>query len=321
MNTIQKYFKKLSNRKASNIKVVALCVLAATTFWILNALNKDNYTTVVEQPIEFYYDHSEFMAVEELPKIIHIEVNGNGWDLLRKYFKVNVLPFPIELTNPSAQDFLLPSSFQRALAEQTSPTKLTDILEDSLKIKIDRIVVETLKVSLDTSLNPLATHIRFASEVRIAPDCVVVKGPTSIIEKLGGTVYLDLGEKELKEDFSKPILLSLPEEYRNFLSLAEKEVQVAFEVVEFLSGRRALRIKSINFPSNVSLGRGDSTLVMQYLVDERETEKLRDLRLEAILNYSNRNKEDSTIAVRLSRTPDYLDSVKFVPDQFKLVYE
>lgn len=321
MNTFKKYLKKLRKQKASNIKVVVLCVIAATTFWVLNALNKDNYTTVVDQPIEFYYDREEFMAVEELPSKIQIEVNGNGWDLLRKHFKVNVVPFPIELTDPSAQDYLLPASFQRALAEQTAPTQLTAILDDTLKIRIDRIVDERLKVLLDTASNPLAENFRLASEVNIQPDCVTVTGPTSIIEQLGGHFYVDIGERELRENFSGRVPLVLQEEHEEFLTLAENEVDVSFEVVEFLTGQRVVNIRKLNFPSSVSLATRDSIVVMQYLLDERQTQAFADLELEAVVNYNTRNREDSTVTVTLRRVPDYLDSVRFIPDVFKLEYE
>jgi hypothetical protein len=321
LNTFQKYLKKLGKQKASNIKVVVLCVVAATTFWILNALNKDNYTTVVDQPIEFYYNREEFMAVEPLPTKIQIEVNGNGWDLLRKQFNVNVVPFPIELTDPSAQDYLLPASFQRALAEQTVPTQLTAILEDTLRIRIDKVVEERLKVMLDTAVNPLAENIRFASDVKIQPDCVTMTGPTSIIAKLGGMLLVDIDQKGLNENFSKTIPLSLPEEHETFLTLAEKEVAVSFEVVEFLAGQRVVTLRQLNFPSSVSLAGRDSIVVMQYLLDERQTAAFSDVDLEAVVNYNTRNREDSTVTVTLRRAPDYLDSVRFVPATFKLEYE
>lgn len=301
--------------------MVVLCVVAATTFWILNALNKDNYTTVVDQPIEFYYNREEFMAVEPLPTKIQIEVNGNGWDLLRKHFKVNVVPFPIELTDPSAQDYLLPTSFQRALAEQTAPTQLTAILEDTLKIRIDRVVEEKLKVLLDSSANPLAENIRFASDVTIQPDCVTVTGPTSIIEKLGGILYIDIEEKALNENFSKTVPLSLPEEHEEFLTLTEEEVAVSFEVVEFLSGQRVVNLRQLNFPPSVSMAGRDSIVVMQYLLDERQTAAFSDLELEAVVNFNTRNREDSTVTVTLRRVPDYLDSIRFIPEIFKLEYE
>lgn len=60
-----------------------MCVVTATTFWLLNALNKDNYTTIVNQPISIDYDEDEYMAVKPLPQVIKIEINGNGWDLLK----------------------------------------------------------------------------------------------------------------------------------------------------------------------------------------------------------------------------------------------
>ena len=301
--------------------MVVLCVVAATTFWILNALNKDNYTTVVNQPIEFYYDRQEFMAVEELPTNIQIEVNGNGWDLLRKHFKVNVVPFPIELTDPSAQSYLLPASFQRALAEQTAPTQLTAILEDTLKIRIDRIVEERLKVLLDTGVNPLADNIRFASDINIQPDCVTVIGPTSIIEQLEGQLFVDIEERDLRDNFSGRIPLVLPEELEEFLTLTEQEVDVSFEVVEFLAGQRVVKIRKLNFPSSVSLASRDSIVVMQYLLDQRQTQAFSELELEAVVNYNTRSREDSTVTVTLRRVPDYLDSVRFIPDLFKLEYE
>src|SRR5690606_24486661 len=232
------------------------------------------------------------MAVEELPTKIQIEVNGNGWDLLRKHFKVNVVPFPIELTDPSAQNYLLPASFQRALAEQTAPTQLTAILDDTLKIRIDRIVDERLKVLLDTNVNPLAENIRFASEVTIQPDCVTVTGPTSILEQLGGQFLVDIGERELRDRFSGRIPLVLSEEHEEFLTLAEQEVEVSFEVVEFLAGQRVVKIRELNFPASVSLASRDSIVVMQYLLDERQTQAFADLNLEAVVNYNTRNRED-----------------------------
>lgn len=321
LNTFRKYFKKITKQKASNIKVVVLCVLAATTFWVLNALNKDNYNTVVDQPIEFYYDRDAYMAVEELPTKIRIEINGNGWDLLRKYFKFNVVPFPIELSDPSAQDFLLTSSFRRELAEQTAPTQLSAILEDTLKLSIDKIVEERILVELDTSRSPLAQQFRFASEIRLNPDSVTVVGPTSIIEKMEGKIKLNIGEEQLKSNFSKSIPLAVSEEYQDFITLKEKTVQVEFEVVEYLEGSQLLEINKINFPSTVTLPNEDSTVVMKYMVDERKVEDLGELELKAVLNYNKRNREDSTITVTLNQNPPFLDSVSFDPKQFKLVYE
>jgi len=321
LDTLRKYFKKIRKPNASNLKVVSLCVLAATTFWTLNALNKDDYTTIVEQPIEFYYDREQYMAVDELPTDLRIEINGNGWDLLRKYFNLNVIPFPIRLDDPSAQDYILTSSLQRALAEQTAPTQLAAILEDTIKLSIDRIEEGELQMMLDTAVNPLVQNFRFASPVEITPAEVTVTGPSSIIEKMEGQIFFTLDQESIDEDYSDSISLSIPQEYRHFLTLEDKNVQVEFEVVEFLEGEKTLFIRKLNFPSTVELVSSDTTVVMEYLVDEREVEALQGLKLEAILNYNERNVEDSTVNVRLNVTPAFIDSVVFIPETFELKYE
>ena len=47
--------KKLFSSEKSKWRVVALCILGATTFWFFNALNKQ-YATRINYPIEFLYD-------------------------------------------------------------------------------------------------------------------------------------------------------------------------------------------------------------------------------------------------------------------------
>jgi hypothetical protein len=50
-------------RKGSDIKVVVMCLLAATTFWFLNALNKD-YSTRITYPVRFEYDDSVYVPYQ-----------------------------------------------------------------------------------------------------------------------------------------------------------------------------------------------------------------------------------------------------------------
>src|SRR5690606_23841799 len=222
---------------------------------------------------------------------------------------------------PSAQGYILTSSLQRALAEQTAPTQLAAILEDTIKLSIDQIVEGELKAVLDTATTSLAENFRLASSVKIEPNEVTVKGPSSIIDKMEGQIFFRLGRENINGHYSDSIPLTIPEEYRRFLVLEDKNIFVEFEVGEFLEGEIKLPIRTVNFSSTVESASADTTVVMEYLVDEREVEALQGLKLEAILNYNNRNSEDSTIDVRLNVMPAYIDSITFIPETFKLKYE
>ncbi|MFC4872182.1 YbbR-like domain-containing protein [Negadavirga shengliensis] len=321
MGTLRKYFKKLKPERTSNIKVVVLCVITATTFWVLNALNKDDYTTVVNQPIRFSYDRQEYMAVEELPPHVKIEIHGNGWDLLRKYFQFNVTPFVIELEDPSRQSYLLTASFQRELAERIAPTQLLGVFEDTVHFKIDKIVSRKIDLQVDTTATTLASNHAFGSDIKIDPPAVSVRGPISVIQQLEGRILVELGEENITADFSKLLPIQLGRDQRKFLTLEEETVHVEFEVIAFLEIEKWLKVNKVYFPANVRTEEEDSVVRVTYLVDERRLEDLEKLDLRAVLNFNNRNRGDSTVAVSLNANPAFIKEVRFDPDKFKLVYE
>lgn len=303
------------------MKVVALCFLAAATFWFLNALNKDNYNTVVDYPIDIIFDQEEFMAVEKLPTKIKIEINGNGWDLLRKYFNINESPFLIEINNPSTKNYILTSEIRRSLAENISPTSLVSLVSDTIKFNIDKIVTRKIKIEADTSGNILAKNHRIIGKLDIDPVTVNIKGPTSVLQKLDGRLKVKLGEEKISKSFNKIIPLSVPEELEAFLKLEEESVQIKFDVVQFLEGNKRLKINKINFPENVSLVQESNNVMMYYLIDERKLEDLKQIEFEAVLNYANRNRQDSTINVIVNPRPSILEEIRLEPATFRLKYD
>lgn len=303
------------------MKVVALCFLAAATFWFLNALNKDNYNTVVDYPIEIIYDKEEFMAVQELPAKIKIEINGNGWDLLRKYFNFNDSPFLIEINNPATKNYILTSEIRRSLAENISPTTLVSMVSDTIKFKIDKIVTRKIKVEIDTTQNTLANNFRLANGFVIDPEIIDIKGPTSALEKLDGKIKVALSENKINSNFNKIIPITIPEELTDFLTIEEESVLVKFDVVQFLEGNKRLKISKTNFPENVSLLQEPNNIMMYYLIDERKVEELKSIDFEAVLNYANRNKQDSTIEVLVRPRPTILENIRVEPSVFRLKYD
>lgn len=321
MPEIKKSSKGISPKKLSDLKVVVLCIAAATTFWILNALNKDDYNTIVDFPIEIVYDEGEFMAVKKNPSSIQIEINGNGWDLLRKYFNINESPYQIDLENPASKDYILTSDLKRSLGDFLSPTQLISILEDSIHYNIDEIQTIQLKPELDSTSYSLAKNHKVLEDVKFTPSTISLTGPTSILNNFDGTFPVKLNQEKIDENFDKAIDLEIPKDLENKLSLTEDQINVQFEVVSFSEGNKRLKIKKVNFPRTVTLNNEEVNIMMYYLIDERRTADLKEIEFEAVLNYSQRNKEDSTITVKVEPMPSYLDQVRIEPSTIKLKYE
>lgn len=321
MPETKKSSKRISPKKLSNLKVVVLCIAAATTFWILNALNKDDYNTIVDFPVEIVYDQNQFVAVADLPKTVEIEISGNGWDLLRKYFNFNNDAYPIELRDPSSSGYILTADLKRPLGEFLSPTQLVSVLKDSLKFDIDKIITVKVKPALDSVSFSMGNNYRILDEISFSPETITLKGPSSILDSLTGRFPVLLSENRINKPIDKEITLSVPEELGNLVQIEEKTIRVKFDVIQFLDGNKRLKIKKLNFPKSVTLADEDVVIMISYLVDGRKSSELKDLEFEAVLDYYKRNKEDSTITVQVKPLPDYLEQVVAQPAIIKLKYE
>jgi hypothetical protein len=275
---------------------------------------------VVDYPIELSYDKEKYMAVEKEPAQIQIEIRGNGWDLLRKYFKLNTLPFLVSLENPAAKNFIRTTDLRRNLGEYLSPTTVISILDDSLKFKIDRIQTLKVPVIADSSSYSLAKNYRLLSSPQFNPAEISLTGPSSILEQLKGGIQIAIKEQKIKSDLSKEVVVKLPQEIEALVSSKEETVTVTFDVIAFLEGNKRLKIQKLNFPKSVSLSNEEVSIVMDYLIDERNVEDLKEMEFEAILNYSKRNKADSTITIEVRPMPKFLDQIRISPSIVKLRY-
>jgi YbbR domain-containing protein len=311
---------RISPKKLSNLKVVVLCIAAATTFWILNALNKDDYTTVVDFPIELVYDRERYVSVAEEPENIQIEISGNGWDLLRKYFNFNSQNFPVEVSNPASRDFILTSDLKHGLSDFLGPTQVVSILDDSIKYHINRIQTIKITPKLDSTSFSLYKNFKLLNSPEFDPPQLTFTGPSSLLDSLKKTFTVNLNENKINKDLSKEVKLNLPKEMASLVSIKEKTVTVKLDVVAFLEGNKRLKIKKLNFPRSVTLENENEPLMMDYLVDERSSDQLKELEFEGVVDYYKRNKEDSTITVEVKPLPSFLDQVRVTPPKLKLRY-
>lgn len=312
---------RISSKRLSNLKVVVLCIAAATTFWILNALNKDNYTTIVDYPILWEYNQEKYMAVEPLPESVPIQISGNGWDLLRKYFKLNEPPFIINLAEPSSKNFLLTSDLKRPLGDFITPTTLIGLLEDSIQYRIDQIESRKLNPILDTTSFNLEKNAVIEGEITFNPSQVTLIGPTSLLDTFEGKFLVSLDENRIGENFKKTVPIEIEKNLAKFISLEEETIEVNFSVTQFLEGNKRLKVKKINFPKSVSLENEEITPLITYLVDGSKVTELKDVEFDAVLDYSKRNREDSTITIVVKPSPSYIKEIKIDPPVVKLKYD
>lgn len=292
-----------------------LCIIAATTFWLLNALNK-RYTTKINYPIEFLVDNPEaVVVVKELPSKIEIDVSGGGWNLLRRTIWFNVSPLTIPLNNPTEVKYIPGSSLVPLISDQLSDISLNYVITDTLKVDIEEKLSKSAFLRIDSANINLAPSYRIVSEIAINPDTVTFVGPSSIINQLPDTVYLTL-PTAIASDFDEEIKISGVES--NLVSHVPQEVNIRFEVAPFLRQTSVVDVTPLNFPEDSSMIVLDRKVEIIYTVQEEMAGAIDDDDFKVWADFKDFDSADSTIAPVLDSIPNFLLDVKINPEKLRV---
>jgi hypothetical protein len=208
------FFRAISNLlrfDRTNWKVLALCVLAAGTFWLFNALNK-NYATTVRLPLRFEFDGSRFQAVEPLPSQIAINISGSGWRIIRNEYGIKVPDITISLERPADVRKMSAASLLPVIASQLEGLKLNYMVTDTLFIHIDPITKRHVRVIGATDRISFRKGYGATGELQVTPDTASITGPASIIAALGDSIVLHPKAESLASTFAKDVSWSGPQE-------------------------------------------------------------------------------------------------------------
>ena len=159
-------------------RAVTACFLVASTFWLLNALNK-TYTTRITYPLACRYDESRFVPVQPLPTEVALNVTGRGWKLLRRQLLLDVKPAELNLRTPATR-YLTADALRPALQQAMDGLQFNYLLSDTLWVNLDRLVSRRLPLAL----SPATDGAALPYDARFEPAEVVFKGPASKVDNL-----------------------------------------------------------------------------------------------------------------------------------------
>jgi hypothetical protein len=316
--SILRGLKRLFTSDQKNWKVVALCVLGATTFWFFNALNKD-YATRINYPVEFVFDEEGVVVVEELPERVSIVVSGGGWNLLRKTLWFNINPIQVLLENPTAQRYITKASLTSIVADQLNELRLQYVVTDTLYLHIDEELSKKVALVIDSAGISLEQDHRIVSPVEVTPDSVLFTGPSSFINNLADSILLYVPYKQLNKSFNEQIELSQLES--DIIQVQPELVQVQFEVARFTRAEKQVRIRPENFPPGTNFQLQDSVATVHFTVQDEYLDNAMDASIELIADYRNRNMLDSVITITLGDHPPFIKDVEVAPETVQLQYD
>lgn len=306
MSKLNDILKSLRPDKTNRLRVIILCVFAATTFWFLNALN-ENYSTTLKYPLQFVYDKENYVAVEELPEYIQVNVSGLGWNLFRNSLGIKVTPLRIVLESPSELEKITGGALPALISDQISEVELNYVLTDTLHINIDRKTTRTFPVKIDSAAISLASGYRIVNTIRHTPDSVTLEGPERILTQMPDTLLIDIPQQDIDENYKEDVPVNTPN--NNLIKRNPPTLNIIFGVEEFIKASESTPLKTVNFPENGKAYIEKNTIGVRFLVSQSKSENVSPEDFEVVVDFKKMNKSDSTITPKLLSYPGYIQEV------------
>ncbi len=306
MAEIGDIIRDFKDGRTNRIRVILLCFLAATTFWFLNALNKD-HTATIRYPVEFLYDHTTYVPVEDLPENVLINVNSIGWNLLKNNLGIKVTPLQIPVENPSDTRKIAANTLPGLISDQLNDFQLNYVLTDTLHLHIDRKLRNTVYIKLDTSKIALAPNTEIRPDIKIIPDSVVLEGPSSVIKALDGTIFINLDNDQVASDFDEIVGIELPP---GVTALNTSSVRISFEIKEYVERSLRVPIKRQNFPDDSTWIAEPTEVLVRYRVDAQDDDELNPSAFLIVADFEKMDTSDSLVSPRIVAYPERLSGVR-----------
>jgi hypothetical protein len=221
-----------STPRRIDARVAVLSLVGAVVFWLLNALNKEGYSTKLAYPLQLAYNDSLYVPVTPLPRLIQANVSGNGWDLLRKTFDFAQRPVIYPIVNPLRTKFINTASLTDVLTERLPDVRVNYVVADTLDVAFERRRIKTVRLVADTTGLQLPRRFVVSTAINVVPQTVTFEGPESVLRTFPDTLRIPV-RGAVRTDFDE----RLPVPYRRhpLVQATAEQVSVSFEIAELLS--------------------------------------------------------------------------------------
>lgn len=306
MRIVQSIFNLLRFNK-SNWKAVALCIFAATVFWLFNALNK-SYTTNINLPLVFDYDQENYVAIRPLPEVVRFNVTGVGWNLFRRSTGLRVPPLIVPLPQPSEVKKIVGSTLPALVSNQPEGFAINFVLTDTLHLAIELKSSKWIKLGVDTPTLLFKKGYSLISDVKITPDSVFIEGPAKLINSLPEFVYLKLADRNIDENFSEDIEVKFLND--ELIKRNPPTVSVTFQVDNFIEIEDSVRLEIINPPKQSWPVIGGKKLACTISIPESFQNTFSSDSLKALVDLKNITRGEKKILPTIVGLPPYSAVVK-----------
>lgn len=316
-NRIKNTFKNI-NRKYI---VFMIFVLISSLLWLVNALSK-NYITDIEIPINYINIPSNYTPINKIPQKAHLQVNGQGFTLLKYTLGTRYIPLNIDLkryfknkkTEETTFTYYMLNDKKKLEDNMNHELKILDILPQTITLSFDKLKEKNVKIVPKLDIK-YSKQYRQKDKLTIIPKITKIYGPKNILDTLKSINTSLITDENVSSDKEYSIKLVNPK----FCNTDIKKVKVNLKVEQFTENTIDIPIKVINKPDSVSVSIFPEKISIQYLISLGEFKNITAKSFDITVNYNDMiNKvQNNKLDIKLFYIPEQVQIKKYWPHQVK----
>ncbi|MCF2488366.1 hypothetical protein [Dyadobacter sp. CY347] len=218
----------------NKVKTFFVCILAASFFWLMNVLNKDNYSIKLNYPLDIEYDYSAFVPMQPLPKRISVNVSGDGWTLLQKsWLNFNANPVVYKVNNPNEASFINSTTLTDQITELFPNLHVNYVIADTFELNFERKIRKIIPIRVDSAAINIRDGYVISSIINVSPSLISVDGPVSLIKTYPDTIRIGVPTPKIQNNFDESLPIPLP--VSPLVEVSHRDVYISFEVAQYLN--------------------------------------------------------------------------------------
>ena len=240
----------VSKKSGTDWRIMSLCFLFASLIWLFNALGK-SYTAYLHYPVTFQYDKEHRVALQTLPNVISMNVEGRGWNLLKYSIGLARDPLLIQAEPQENNFYLTEDELMPRLRDRLQNVTVNYLVTDSIHITFDSIISRTIPLRVDSMSIPLNENYVISGPLHIQPESVRFTGPGMLVKTLPESLLITLSDiNPVTGNYSEPATIDFTEDH--MIKASASKAIVTFQVVGYEEIDINLPIKMINKKSTTT---------------------------------------------------------------------
>ncbi|MBK3519354.1 CdaR family protein [Carboxylicivirga marina] len=304
-------------REDGNALIFLVFLFLAACFWVLNALQKDDYTTEVKFPVKFVNVQDDEIVSGSLKRDLTLKIKGGGFKILPYHLSQRFSAEAIDITNlrrikvNDVNGAYLNSKeyFKLIEGKLAVGLELVNISPDTLFVPVKQKKSKMLPVRVNASVT-YEEQCQLSGPISILPDSVMVSGAEEVLDSLDAIYTKALVYENLSDTITRNVLLDKGEQ----IELKTKRVVVTIPVEPFTEASISVPIEAINLPDDIELKSFPSAVNISYHIGLSRP-LFSTLDFKASIDFSNidLNNLPRRLKVKINDSPSEVHNMTYQP--------